>query len=118
MELILLPLSQEVNQHTRANDFEISLDAYKIALEKQFSENQTFIRKLSKVLEASQTNLGTSVHSENVFTQKSMSKTLSGLMDMTRGTEPKKERADEFSRYETGEGVKKKQKNCWHFWEV
>ncbi|VDL59565.1 unnamed protein product [Hymenolepis diminuta] len=47
---------REANQHNRANDFEISLDAYKIALEKQFSENQTFIRKLSKVLEASHTN--------------------------------------------------------------
>lgn len=42
---------REANQHNRANDLEISLDAYKIALEKQFSENQTFVKKLSKVLE-------------------------------------------------------------------
>nr|CDS33765.2 hypothetical transcript [Hymenolepis microstoma] len=41
---------REANQHNRANDLEISLDAYKIALEKQFSENQTFIKKLSEAL--------------------------------------------------------------------
>ncbi|KAM7536041.1 hypothetical protein Aperf_G00000103679 [Anoplocephala perfoliata] len=45
---------RELNQRDRADDLNISLEAYKIALEKQFSETQSFIRKISKFLEAPQ----------------------------------------------------------------
>ncbi|KAL5109221.1 hypothetical protein TcWFU_007532 [Taenia crassiceps] len=43
--------ANEKSQRDRADDLSISLEAYKIALEKQYNESRKFIKNLSKLLE-------------------------------------------------------------------
>nr|CDS23280.1 expressed conserved protein [Echinococcus granulosus] len=48
--------ANEMSQRDRADDLSISLEAYKMALEKQFNESRKFIKHLSKLLGNSSTS--------------------------------------------------------------
>ncbi|KAL5964589.1 hypothetical protein TSMEX_007708 [Taenia solium] len=65
--------ANERSQRDRADDLSISLEAYKMALEKQFNESRKFIEHLSELLENSSTS------AESKFTETSESEVCSEL---------------------------------------